>query len=38
METLLDMYGEGTDAERDRYQRAMQWEWRFFDEAWRGAE
>lgn len=38
METLLDMYGEGTDGERDRYQRAMQWEWRFFDEAWRGAE
>lgn len=36
MNALLETYCEGTPAERDRYRRAMQWEWRFFDEAWRG--
>ena len=35
LEGLLDSYGQGTPKERDRYERAMEWEFRFFDEAWR---
>ncbi len=34
LEALLDRYGEGTVAEEDRYRRAMELEYRFFDEAW----
>jgi len=35
LEDLLDRHGQATDRERDRYRRAMEWEFRFFDEAWR---
>ena len=35
VEELVDLYGQGTGAERDCYRRAMQLEYGFFDEAWR---
>lgn len=38
VEALLDRYGEGTSAEEDRYRRAMELEYRFFDEAWNAGQ
>ena len=36
MDGLLDRYGQGTELENDRYRQAMQLEYGFFDEAWKG--
>lgn len=35
LEGLLDKHARDTEREMARYQRAMEWEFRFFDEAWR---